>query len=57
MELLLPAVPGLGLDLNPDVVREHPYETTAVFDVFKQGWEKRIGVRDPRTARTEGLSG
>jgi galactonate dehydratase len=43
-ELSLPTAPGLGLDLNMDVVREHPYDPNAYFDTSKIGWEKRLGV-------------
>jgi galactonate dehydratase len=43
--LSLPEKPGLGLDLNLDVVREHPYDPDAYFDANKEGWEKRLGVR------------
>ena len=43
--LSLPDAPGLGLDLNLDVVREHPYDPNAFFDATKEGWEKRLGSR------------
>jgi galactonate dehydratase len=36
--------PGLGLDLNMDVVREHPYDPNAYFDTSKPGWERRLGA-------------
>ncbi len=41
--LSLPESPGLGLDLNLDVVREHPYDPSSYFDATKEGWEKRLG--------------
>ncbi len=43
--LSIPTAPGLGLDLNLDVVREHPYDPNAFFDTTQEGWEKRLGVR------------
>jgi galactonate dehydratase len=43
--LSIPTAPGLGLDLNLDVVREHPYDPHSYFDATEEGWEKRIGVR------------
>lgn len=42
--LPIPTSPGLGLDLNMDVVREHPYDPNAYFDTSKPGWEKRLGA-------------
>jgi len=43
--LSLPTSPGLGLDLNIDVAREHPYDPNAYLNVSKEGWEKRLGQR------------
>jgi galactonate dehydratase len=43
--LSLPDAPGLGLDLNLDVVREHPYDSNSYFNTHKEGWEKRLGVQ------------
>jgi galactonate dehydratase len=43
--LSLPEAPGLGLDLNLDVVREHPYDPDSYFDGSKEGWEKRLGSK------------
>ena len=42
----IPTAPGLGLDLNMDVVRAHPYDPNAYFDTSRKGWEKRLGVRE-----------
>jgi len=42
--LSIPTAPGLGLDLNLDVVREHPYDPASFFNAGKSGWEKRIGA-------------
>ncbi len=46
--LSLPTAPGLGLDLNMDVVRDHPYDPNAYFDTSTKGWEKRLGsMKEP----------
>ena len=42
--LPIPTSPGLGLDLNMDVVREHPYDPNAYFDTSKPGWERRLAA-------------
>jgi len=52
--LSLPEVPGLGLDLNLDVVREHPYDPNAFFDATKEGWEKRLGSSGHAAGDTRG---
>ena len=39
----IPTKPGLGLDLNLEVVRDHPYDRASFFTTTKSGWEKRIG--------------
>ncbi len=41
--LSLPEGPGLGLDLDLDVVRAHPYDPHAYLDVTATGWERRLG--------------
>lgn len=43
--LSLPDAPGLGLDLNLDVVREHPYDPASFLAVGAPGWEKRLGAK------------
>jgi len=43
--LPLPTAPGLGIDLNMDVVRGHGYDPDAFFNIHQEGWEKRIGTR------------
>ena len=48
--LSLPAGPGLGIDLVPEVAREHPYDPNAYLNVHKEGWEKRVGQRGPEEA-------
>ncbi len=40
----LPSTPGLGLKLNLDVARAHPYDPKAYLNVFAEGWEKRLGT-------------
>ncbi len=46
--LNIPTTPGLGVDLNLDIVREHPYDPNSFFDTTRPGWEKRLGVRGPK---------
>jgi galactonate dehydratase len=48
--LSLPDAPGLGLDLNLDVVHDHPYDPRAYFDTHQEGWEKRLGAQDEAEA-------
>jgi galactonate dehydratase len=42
-ELDLPSGPGLGIDLDMDVVRAHPYDPGAYLNTHQTGWEKRLG--------------
>lgn len=42
--LSLPVGPGLGLDLNLAVVREHPYDPHAYLNTAKAGWQLRLGT-------------
>jgi galactonate dehydratase len=37
----LPTAPGLGVDLDLDVIAEHPYENYA-WNLFEEGWEQRF---------------
>lgn len=47
----LPEAPGLGLKLNLDVVRAHPYDPNAFLNIHTEGWEKRLGTaRKPAAA-------
>lgn len=46
--LSLPTGPGLGVDLNIEVAREHPYDPTAYLNVHVTGWEKRLGQNSSR---------
>ncbi len=48
--LSLPDAPGLGLDLNLDVARAHPYNPSAYLNIYQDGWEKRLG--QPTSANT-----
>ncbi len=41
--LSLPQAPGLGIDLNIDVIKAHPYDPQAYLNVHAEGWEKRLG--------------
>jgi galactonate dehydratase len=41
--LSLPDGPGLGIDLDLDVARAHPYDPHAYLDVTAAGWERRLG--------------
>ena len=43
--LNFPTAPGLGIDLNLDEVKKHPYDPGAFLDVRQEGWEKRLGTR------------
>ena len=43
--LSLPDAPGLGLELDLDVARAHPYDPGAFLNINQPGWEKRIGSR------------
>jgi len=41
--LSFPTAPGLGIDLRPEVAREHPYDPSAYLDIHREGWERRTG--------------
>lgn len=51
--LSFPSAPGLGIDLNLDVVKQHPYDPAAYFDTSQEGWEKRIGTQRGQTKLEE----
>jgi len=36
----LPTGPGLGISLNEDLIKEHPYKE-GFFNLFEEGWQKR----------------
>lgn len=42
--LSLPDAPGLGIDLDVEVARAHPYDPKAYLNIFEEGWEKRLGT-------------
>jgi galactonate dehydratase len=52
--LSLPTEPGLGVDLNIEVARQHPYDPHAYLNVHKVGWEKRLGADGLRRSRAAG---
>jgi galactonate dehydratase len=37
----VPERPGLGIDLNIDEIRKHPYQQENHLPLFKAGWERR----------------
>jgi galactonate dehydratase len=39
--LPLPTAPGLGVDLDLDVIADHPYQPFA-WNLFEEGWERRF---------------
>ena len=47
----LPTAPGLGIDINIEVAREHPYDPHAYLNVNKPGWEMRLGADGAKRAR------
>ena len=49
--LSLPDAPGLGIDIVPEKIAEHPYDRSAFLNIYEEGWEKRIGGAG--TARKE----
>jgi len=53
--LSLPGAPGLGIDLNIEAIRKHPYDPNAYLNVHAEGWEKRLGRRE-ETGKTTSLN-
>lgn len=43
--LSFPTAPGLGIDLNLEIVKQHPYDPAAFLDTTQKGWEKRLGTK------------
>ncbi len=43
--LSFPDAPGLGIDLNVDVALEHPYNVNSYLNIYKEGWETRLGQK------------
>ncbi|MCW5557249.1 MAG: mandelate racemase/muconate lactonizing enzyme family protein, partial [Verrucomicrobiae bacterium] len=46
--LSLPDSPGLGLELNLEIAREHPYDPDAYLNIHREGWERRLGQKARR---------
>lgn len=42
----VPDSPGLGIDLNLEVIQAHPYARQNYLPLFKPGWEMRQGDKD-----------
>ncbi len=40
----LPVGPGLGIDLNLDEVRRHPYHDNPDISLFEENWQLRRSV-------------
>ena len=53
--LSLPDAPGLGIDLNIEAIKAHPYDPQAYLNVYAEGWEKRLGTSRRRDGMAEGL--
>lgn len=49
----IPSAPGIGVDLNLDVARSHPYDPQAFLNVFEPGWELRLGSNPSAGAPTQ----
>jgi galactonate dehydratase len=43
--LSLPDAPGLGIELNDEVAKAHPYDPKAFLNIHAEGWEKRLGQK------------
>jgi galactonate dehydratase len=52
--LSLPEGPGLGVDLNLEVAKEHPYDPSAYLNIQLPGWEKRLGQADSHSSLAGG---
>jgi len=44
-QLEVPTTPGLGIDLNLEVIAEHPYDAGAFLNIYGEGWERRLGAK------------
>jgi galactonate dehydratase len=49
--LNMPSGPGLGIEINMEVARQHPYDPHAYLNVNKVGWEMRLGNESPQRSR------
>jgi len=43
--LSLPDAPGLGIDLNIDAIKAHPYDPHAYLNVYEEDWHRRLGTQ------------
>lgn len=48
VHLSLPDGPGLGIDLDIEAIRAHPYDPDAYLNVHEKGWERRLGAQGRR---------
>ncbi len=48
--LSLPTAPGLGIDLNIEAIKAHPFDPHAYLNIFAEGWERRLGRSAKSTA-------
>lgn len=53
-QLDIPTGPGLGVEVDEEVARTHPYDPGAYLDVHSHGWERRLG--QPTAGRVVGIS-
>ena len=44
--LSIPDKPGLGITINEDVAKDHPYNKSNFLRMFKAGWENRKGASE-----------
>jgi galactonate dehydratase len=42
--LSLPDGPGLGIDLDIEAIKQHPYDPHAYLNTSAKGWERRLGT-------------
>lgn len=42
----VPVSPGLGIDLNVDEIRKHPYSVNNHLPLFRDGWERRVSQEE-----------
>jgi len=42
----IPEAPGLGIDLNIEEIRKHPYCQENYLPIFRPGWERREGATE-----------
>ncbi|MBA2247798.1 MAG: hypothetical protein H0W23_06690, partial [Chloroflexia bacterium] len=49
--------PGLGTDLNWQLLAEHPYQASNFLPLFAPGWERREGERAPKADPSDERTG